>query len=375
MVLGVPSPEFPFKAYMQASERNQAESGFDKLGGLVPEAIQLAIQAKKQKQWQDVIGKMVADPNTPQNVKQFAPLLAGNPELASKVLPSLMRYSGGQQMADFDPSTGQFSFPLGGGQPPAPSTGTVPSPSMTAGVGGATSPGGPGPTPPPPPAARHMKVDLSTPGGRQMATLMDRQGRNKLNQQKADASTTFAEARKKLADLAVSKEVSRTMNPALASAGSALGKVAFTNIRSGRNIQTLSQGPVTWQQVSNALSDIAGAYHGGAPFAQEYMNQGFPNINQKFAQWNTYLTGQPQANVPEPIRKELLRMSQSLLDLDNAVLTQNAQTQGKLLKGVASPAQIQAGQGATADFITSSSGGGGQAAPNSGGWSYVGPAQ
>lgn len=358
MVLGVSAPQFPFDAFLQHSKENQPK--WDELAGLVPDTLAQIMQAKKQQQWKTVIEKMMADPNVPQGVKQYAPLLAGNPDLAAKVLPSLIHYSGnksGGATMDFDPGTGTWSMP-------APPTSSPPAPPMTPPpAGGAPSPapsGGLPPTPPPPPSKPPIHLDMSTPGGRAMASILDRQGRGKLNKEKADASMIQAQARKELADLAVVREVSRTMNPALAPSGTALGKVAFTNIRSGRNIQTLGKGPVTWAQVSNALSDIAGAYHGGAPFAQEYMNQGFPNINQDIAKWTTFVTGQPQRNVPEPIRLELVRMSQALLDLDNSVLKQNAKSQGKILGGVASPEQIKQGTQATEGFIKSSSGGGGQ---------------
>lgn len=375
--------DFPWQMFADAEQRKDQKRQQDLqyiqgMGETLKNLGEQHREAQKKAQWKKTISDLMNNPETPQQFKTLLPIFEQRPELLGQLGPSIFKQQkqgGAGSSMEYDPTTGNWSVPMPPTQQPPMPPPQMPGGGM-AGVGG--MPAGKATQPPqPPPNSPHIRLDLSTPGGRAEAAILDRQGRGKkkgtLDQEKADASMLNAKARMKMAELAVAREVSKTMNPALAPSTTALGKVAFTNIRSGRNIQTISKGPISWQQAANAISDIAGAYHGGSPFVQEYMDNHYPNINQKIALFKTFVTGKPEKNVPEPIREELLRVSADLLILDNAILRQNAKSQGKLLGGVASPAQIKAGSHATEDFITSSSGEGAQ--PASGGWSYVGPAQ
>lgn len=190
--------------------------------------------------------------------------------------------------------------------------------------------------------------------------------------ERADAYKTFAEARKKGVDLQAAITLSKTTNPAVAGGGTLLGKLAMTNLRSDRNITMLSQGPVTYQILGNALTDIAGAYQGGVPHIQQYMDQKYPGYMEKVAYYKSLVTNNPQAIVPKPIQDEVLRISKELKTIDNIYMRQNAKTQIGLLGDFVTPGQRNAATSGVERFIQGS-----QGQPNanpgqvggSGGWS------
>lgn len=112
--------------------------------------------------------------------------------------------------------------------------------------------------------------------------------------------------------------------------GQQLKALTQNNMRADRALDLLS-GPATWQKMNFALADLAGIMQGGAPHKEEILNSQFPSWKQKVAQYKTFSTGQPTANVPDPIKNEVISMIQSLKKVDNDYLQQNLQNQEQML--------------------------------------------
>jgi len=113
--------------------------------------------------------------------------------------------------------------------------------------------------------------------------------------------------------------------------GQQLKTLTNNNMRADRAIDLLSSPQVTWQKLNFALTDLGAIMQGGAPHKEELLSAQFPSWKQKVAQYRTYATGQPTANVPDPIKQEVVGMIQSLKQVDNKFLQQNLQNQEQML--------------------------------------------
>lgn len=113
--------------------------------------------------------------------------------------------------------------------------------------------------------------------------------------------------------------------------GQQLKTLTQNNMRADRAIDLLSSPQVTWQKLNFALTDLGAIMQGGAPHKEELLSAQFPSWKQKVAQYRTYATGQPTANVPDPIKQEVVGMIQSLKQVDNKFLQQNLQNQEQML--------------------------------------------
>lgn len=113
--------------------------------------------------------------------------------------------------------------------------------------------------------------------------------------------------------------------------GQQLKTLTQNNMRADRAIDLLSSPQVTWQKLNFALTDLGAIMQGGAPHKEELLSAQFPSWRQKVAQYRTFATGQPTANVPDPIKQEVVGMIQSLKQVDNKFLQQNMQNQMQML--------------------------------------------
>lgn len=113
--------------------------------------------------------------------------------------------------------------------------------------------------------------------------------------------------------------------------GQQLKVLTQNNMRADRALDLLSAPQVTWQKLNFALTDLSAIMQGGAPHKEEILNSQFPSWRQKVAKYRTFSTGQPDANVPAPIKNEVIGMVNSLKKVDNQFLQQNLQNQEQML--------------------------------------------
>ena len=113
--------------------------------------------------------------------------------------------------------------------------------------------------------------------------------------------------------------------------GQQLKALTQNNMRADRALDLLSKPNVTWQSLGFAITDLGAIMQGGVPHKEQILEAQFPSWKQKVAQYKTFATGQPTANVPEPIRNEVVRMIQSLKSVDNEFLQQNMRNQMDIL--------------------------------------------
>lgn len=113
--------------------------------------------------------------------------------------------------------------------------------------------------------------------------------------------------------------------------GVQLKTLTQNNMRADRALDLIGSPNVTWQKLNFAITDLGAIMQGGVPHKEQILDAQFPSWKQKVAQYKTFATGQPTANVPEPIRNEVVSMIQSLKKVDNEYLQQNMQNQMKML--------------------------------------------
>lgn len=95
------------------------------------------------------------------------------------------------------------------------------------------------------------------------------------------------------------------------------------NLRAARAIDILSKPAISWQELSLGEIDLAGIMQGGVPQVDEVASTHFPGWQEQLAKWKSYAEGAPTENVPEPIRKKVLGLVQSVIQIDNKFLKGN----------------------------------------------------
>lgn len=95
------------------------------------------------------------------------------------------------------------------------------------------------------------------------------------------------------------------------------------NLRADRAIQLLSKPSITWQELALGEIDLAGIMQGGVPHVDEVKNTHFPGWQEQWARWQTYATGHPTENVPDPIKQKVLNLVTDVIQIDNKFLEAN----------------------------------------------------
>lgn len=274
---------FPWEMFMQATQqknqnRNQANQDIANIGGGLGQgfnSIGQAMQRKKQKdQWSKTINQLMNDPSTTPQMKQMLPMVAQQPELAEKLFSQAKPTSPWRVVPNMFSNDGK---PIQQNE----QTGEV------------------------------RKVDIDA----------------KTSSPRANAMQSRTDYLNKSLDYRQRDLLNKNTNLP----GQQLKVLTQNNMRADRAIDLIGSPNVTWQKLNFAITDLGAIMQGGVPHKEQILDAQFPSWKQKVAQYRTFATGQPTANVPEPIRQEVMGMIQSLKKVDNEFLQQNMQNQMKML--------------------------------------------
>lgn len=115
-------------------------------------------------------------------------------------------------------------------------------------------------------------------------------------------------------------QVTRQTDPSIALRGSLLGIVGQNNARANRALIVLQNPKATPQDISFAVTDLAGIMQGGAPHESQMKQQNYGTLISDLAKWKQYLSNNPTAASNPEIRKKLMQTVSDIKAIDNRVI-------------------------------------------------------